>query len=247
MFPYPRRKELNVILFTSIFSTDKSLTEITLKMSFILRTLTIFRVSKLFWIDDLRNKYIKRVIIDIINYALKPPYLKKEIKIRKTLSKVGLLNPINIPSHIVEKEAIEGEYRIGSKGFFGLESKINTKSNVILIVNSNPVRIKEYNFYPYYNGFKFYFLNKNNILGKFENLLIASRSGKDPIKYSSEIKDMYEKKGITLIIGPPSGGLLKQLSDYIHVYNFLPNQGVKDIRVEEALISSLSILNFILG
>lgn len=248
IFPYSRRKDLNVILFLSIFSTERSLSEITLKVSFITRVLTIFRVTNLYWIKDINNRKLEKIISDITNYALQPPYLKKDIPLKKSLSKAGLLNPINIPSHIVAKEPIEGEYRIGKKGIFGLKDRIQTKSKIILITDSNTLKFREYNIYPYYNGFKFYFLKIDN-LKKFDNLIIGSRSGKDPLAEKNEIKKLYESKGISLLIGPPEGKVLKEfdIQHNEHIYNFIPHQGVKDIRAEEALLSSLSVLNFILG
>lgn len=46
MFPFPRRKKLSVVLFTSIFDTEKKLEEIIYKLGFIIRTLVIFRFLK---------------------------------------------------------------------------------------------------------------------------------------------------------------------------------------------------------
>lgn len=247
IFPFPRRKDLNVILFTSIFYADKTLTEITLKTSFIIRTLSIFRVSNLYFIDDLKDSKVKKTVMDIINYALLPPYLKKKIPLKPTLKKVGLLNPVNIPSHMVEKEAIEGEYRVGDNGNFGLKSKISANSKTILVINSNPLKVIPYDFFPYYNGFKTKFIEQDQI-SSFDNIIVGSRSGKNPFEEINRIKELYEKRGITLLIGPPQGGVLKNINvGKKYVYNFVPNQGVKDIRAEEALLISLSILNFILG
>ena len=248
IFPFPRRKELNVVLFTSIFSTDKTLTEITLKTSFIVRTLSIFRVSNLYFIDDLKDPEIKKTITDIINYALLPPYLKKKMPLKATLKKAGLINPVNIPSHIVEKDAVEGEYRIGEEGDFGLKNKIKSKSRVILVINSNPLKIKPYDFFPYYEGFKIKFLEQDQVFS-LKNLIIGSRSGKNPFDEISKIRELYEKYGISLLIGPPQGGVLKniKIKNYDYIYNFIPNQGVKDVRAEEALLASLTVLNYILG
>lgn len=249
MFPYPRRKNLDVILFTSIFSTERTLTEITLKLSFIIRTLTIFRVSNLYFIDDLKDKKVRKTVTDIINYALLPPYLKKEVPIKNTLKKVGILNPINIPSHLVSKEVIEGEYRVGKKGNFGFKAKERNKikNECILVIDSLNSEFIPCNFYPYYTGFSTSFITEEELEKIKEKVIFASRSGKDPLKYRNEIKELYEKNGIALVIGPPQGGLLKKFRNTDYVYNFIPYQGVKDVRSEEALISSLTILNFILG
>lgn len=248
IFPFPRRKDLNVVLFTSIFSTEKTLTELTLKTSFIVRTLSIFRVSNLYLVDDLKEPKIKKTITDIINYALLPPYLKKKVPLKTTLKKAGLINPVNIPSHIVEREAIEGEYRVGEKGEFGLVNKIKTKSKFILVINSNPLKVKPYKLFPYYNGFKIRFIGQDQIFS-MKNLVIGSRSGKNPFDEINKIKELYEKYGLTLLIGPPQGGILKnmKIEKYEYIYNFVLNQGVKDVRAEEALLASLSVLNYILS
>ena len=247
IFTFPRRKDLNVILFTSIFSTDKTLTEITIKTSFIVRTLSIFRVSNLYLVNDLKDSRVKKTVMDIINYALLPPYLKKKVPLKSTLKKAGLINPVNIPSHIVEREAVEGEYRVGKEGEFGFESR-NIKSKSILVINSNPLKVKPYDFFPYYNGFKTKFIKQDQIF-LMNNLVIGSRSGKNPFNEIDKIKKLYENCGISLLIGPPQGGLLKNMNSkkYEYIYNFIPNQGVKDVRAEEALLASLSILNYILG
>ena len=247
IFPFPRRKDLNVILFTSIFSTDKTLAEITIKTSFIVRTLSIFRVSNLYLVDDLKDSRVRKTVTDIINYALLPPYLKKKVPLKTTLKKAGLINPANIPSHIVERETIEGEYRVGENGEFGLRN-IKSKSKSILVINSNPLKVKSYDLFPYYNGFKTRFIGQDQI-SLMNNLVIGSRSGKNPFNDISKIKELYEKNGISLLIGPPQGGILKNINvlKYEYIYNFIPNQGVKDVRAEEALLASLSILNYILG
>lgn len=247
IFPFPRRKNLNVILFTSVFSTDKTLAEITIKTSFIVRTLAIFRVSNLYLVDDLNDSQVKKTVTDIISYALLPPYLKRKVPLKTTLKKAGLINPVNIPSHIVEREAVEGEYRVGENGEFGLRN-IKSKSKSILVINSNPLKVKSYDMFPYYSGFKTRFIGQDQIFS-MNNLVIGSRSGKNPFEDIGKIKELYEKNGISLLIGPPQGGILKNINikKYEYVYNFIPNQGVKDVRAEEALLVSLSILNYILG
>ncbi|MEM0122154.1 MAG: hypothetical protein QXG79_02010, partial [Saccharolobus sp.] len=52
MYPFPRYRSLNVGLFLSIFDVENTLSEITLKLSFILRVAFTFRVSKIYWIND---------------------------------------------------------------------------------------------------------------------------------------------------------------------------------------------------
>jgi len=245
MFEFPRRKELNVALFSSILSVESSIEEITLKISEIFRYLLIFRVSKLYIINDSPKLY--NIIRKIFDYAILPQYLKRTIPRQEELSKVGLLSPMNIYSHIVHKLPTEGEVRIGKEGNFGFKNSLNTKDSSILILDSVKLRYIKYPFI-YYSGFKLIKCNLDDIKTK-KNLIIGSRNGKDPFLYKREIADLYEKNGITLLIGPPKGNLINSfgLEFLIKSYNFIPKQGVSDIRAEEALISSLSILNLIIG
>jgi predicted SPOUT superfamily RNA methylase MTH1 len=245
MFEFPRRKELNVALFSSILSVESSIEEITLKVSEIFRYLLIFRVSRLYIINDSSRLY--NIIRKIYDYAILPPYLKKTIPRQEELSKVGLLSPMNIYSHIVHRLPIEGEVRIGKGGNFGFKHSLNTKGSSVLILDSTKLDYIKYPFI-YYPGFKLVKCSLDTIKNK-KNLILGSRSGKDPLLYKKEIIDMYEKNGITILIGPPKGNLINSLGSQFLMksYNFIPKQGVSDIRAEEALMSSLSILNLIIG
>lgn len=246
MFPFPRRKELNLAIYSSFF-LEKTANEQIFYIALLFRTLIVFRVSKLYLVNANNRLYSK--LKKLAKYALSPPYLKREIPLDKDLSKVGLLPPMNMQSHIVHKFLVEGEIRIGKKGNFGIkELEIPyAKFDSILITDSiNRKFIK----YPkiYYNGFTVHKITLQDLLKK-ENLIIGSRSGKDPFKYKSEIQEIYDKMGLTLLIGPPEGNLLRSIKCERCIkfaYNFVPKQGVSDVRVEEAIISALSILNFIL-
>jgi predicted SPOUT superfamily RNA methylase MTH1 len=255
MFLYPRRKNLSVILFTSIFDTENSLSEITLKLSYIIRFLVDFRVSELWWVRDSKRKGIEKIIRDLVEYALAPPYAKRYIPIRPTLKKVGLLEPVNIPAHVVINGGAEGEIRISVNGDIGLNKKKEKLCNkkYCLIIDSESGEIVSYPFYPYYTGFKLHFIDKKQFLmilnDKIEssNILIGSRIGVNIQTISEKIKEIYESKGLRVVIGPPKEGLAKYLNSFNgFLINFLPKQGVKDVRAEEALMASLTLLNYFL-
>ncbi|MCH4814929.1 MAG: putative RNA uridine N3 methyltransferase [Saccharolobus sp.] len=248
MFPFPRYKPLNVALFLSIFDIENSLLEITLKLSFILRVTNTFRVNKIYWItDSVNSAKLEKIIKDLTKYALLPPYLKKYVPISRNLKKVGLMSPLAIPYHLIFKQVVEGEIRLGFKGDFGLKKRINSSSKSILITDSLKVGYIDYSGF-YYSGVKNEFVDFNKILN-FDNLIIASRNGKNPLKAKEELANLYSKYGLTLLIGPPAGNLLQRLGkQYLDKsYNFVIKQGVLDIRAEEALAYSLSILNLLLS
>ncbi|AKA74047.1 hypothetical protein SULI_09060 [Saccharolobus solfataricus] len=248
MFPFPRYKPLNVVLFLSIFDVENSLLEVTLKLSFILRVTTTFRVNKIYWItDSLNSRKLEKIITDITKYALLPPYLKKYVPISRNLKKVGLMSPLGIPYHFIFKQAVEGEIRLGYKGDFGLNKKLNSSSKTILITDSLKAGYIDYRGF-YYTGVKNEFIDFKKVFN-FDNLIIASRSGKNPLQAKEQLTNLYNKYGLTLMIGPPTGNLLQRLGkQYLDKsYNFVIKQGVSDIRAEEALAYSLSILNLLLS
>ncbi|BDC19328.1 putative RNA uridine N3 methyltransferase [Acidianus sp. HS-5] len=246
MFPYKRRNELNIAFFSSIFSIEKNLTEKTLKASLLFRFFIEFRVTNVYIICPNSSNKEFELLKELSDYALTPPYLKKYIPISHNLKKVGLLSPMNLPFHIVHKLPIEGEIRIGKNNDFGLPQKIRTRHKSIIIVDSVKDSFIQYPLI-YYNGFEIHKTNIEDILTK-DNLIIGSRNGKDPLKYKDEIVSMYEEKGLTVLIGPPEGMLIKKLGENFlkKSYNFIIKQGVSDVRAEEAIISSLSLLNAIL-
>ncbi len=244
MFEFPRRKDLNVVLFSSTLGIESSLEEITLKLSEIFRYLLLARVSNLLVVDDSNGLY--KLIKEIHRYALTPPYLKRKIPKKRALSKVGLLAPMNVYYHVVHRFPVEGEVRIGKNGDFGLKERLGKEFDTVLITDSTKMKYVPYQ-RVYYDGFQ---LRKIKLpeVEKMSNVIVGSRSGKDPFLHSEEIRKLYEAGGLTLILGPPKGELIRNLGEkYIsRSYNFVPRQGVSDVRVEEALAFSLAVLNSIL-
>mgnify|MGYP001770644458 CR=1 FL=1 len=237
---FPRRRPLNVVLFTSTFSTEKTLLEITLKLGLILRVLLVFRVTSVYWVLD--EKRYKKIIEDVTEYALKPPYLKKGIPKKRTLRFVGLLPPFLPATYDLVKGGAEGELRVLERGNAGLDRKLKKPDGVYILTDNLRARLRKYGD-VYYRGFRTYFVDEVE-LEKLNNVVIGDRFGSSINDVKDELIKKFEEGGLTLVIGPPSG--LKPGLRGVRV-NFVPNQGVKDVRTEEALISALAILNSILG
>lgn len=113
----------------------------------------------------------------------------------------------------------------------------------MLVVNSEKCKALRYTS-PFYEGPSIETISELD-LGKINNVVIASRSGLDPLESIGTLRSMYQSHGITLLIGPPSGGI-KSLFKAYPSFNFIRKQGVSDVRSKEALIASLTVLNFIL-
>jgi len=112
---------------------------------------------------------------------------------------------------------------------------------------------------PYYFGFVIDVtdLNLKELISSFkrDSLVIAtSKYGREVHKEEQNLlKLMKERNKLLLIFGSPFRGLYEMaekegfdLDDEVHVtLNFVPGQGTKTVRVEEALYSTLAIINFL--
>ncbi|ABP94267.1 MULTISPECIES: putative RNA uridine N3 methyltransferase [Metallosphaera] len=241
MFPFPRAHPLNVAIYPDMFTLKNNLTVFTLEVSDVIRALVEFRVTRLYLVDRGERSHLSR-IRKLMTYAMTPPYLKRNIGIDPDLSKAGLLQPINTPYHAVSNVPVEGEIRLVQRGNSGLKG-CEGKNGFMLVVNSEKCKALRYTS-PFYEGPSIETISELD-LGKINNVVIASRSGLDPLESIGTLRSMYQSHGITLLIGPPSGGI-KSLFKAYPSFNFIRKQGVSDVRSKEALIASLTVLNFIL-
>ncbi|MCQ4349622.1 MAG: hypothetical protein NO126_02035 [Sulfolobales archaeon] len=231
---------MEVVLFLSTFSQESSLLEITMKLGTILRYVNIFRVSELTWIVD-RSEFLD-IVREITDYAQEVPYLKKFISLKKNLKYVGLLPPMSVPSHVVSKQAVEGEIRKVKDGEAGLGKKVRRRDGYVLVTDSRTIRVVPYE-NVFYEGPRVRFVRSLGELEKGRFTVVGDRYGENFDKISSLLASKYEESGIRLIIGPPTG-LPPDVLGYR--VNFVMNQGVRDVRTEEALSVALAQLNSVL-
>ena len=189
------------------------------------------------------------------------------------LKYAGVMTPLKIPSHLAPSElkmVKVGDVREGLiihyKGAKFLDIGINhlipyfgkTKYNVRVIIQIKTINpkltVKEIrkDEVKKYWGYKvkeraslISILNEWN--GK---IILTSRKGKIPT--NTEIKQYVNTgKQVLVVFGSPEKGVHQILGYNIkkvqnsHVLNFFPNQATETVRFEEALLGTLSILNFI--
>ncbi len=240
MMPFPRRKPLNVVLFLSTFSQETTILEVTLKLGELLRIASAFRVTNLFWINDYPKA--RDLVREISSYALTPPYLKKLIPLKRNLKYVGLLPPINVPTHVVLREPVEGEVRLVKKGETGLNVRLGEKEGYYLVVDSAGPKLRKYQDF-YYSGPRVRIASSIDQVYDGSFVVIGDRYGVDFWSLKNEIRQKYESYGLTVIIGPPQGLTTEVRGLGV---NFVKNQGVKDVRTEEALASALALINAVI-
>jgi Uncharacterized conserved protein len=149
---------------------------------------------------------------------------------------------MNVPSHVVSKRAVEGEIRKVKDGEVGLGKKVRRRGGYVLVTDSRAIRAVPYE-NVFYEGPRVRFVRSLDELEKGRFTVVGDRYGENFDKISSLLASKYEESGIRLVIGPPTGlppGVLG------YRVNFVMNQGVRDVRTEEALSIALTQLNSVL-
>lgn len=243
------------------------------KASSIARACAIFKVSTIFIYDESRNEADRFLLATILKYLETPQYLRRDLfpKIDE-LKYAGVMHPLQIPHHSLSAnidELKEGDIReaavVHYKGkkfvdigvhklipYYGKEHEkkritvqIKTTQPVITIKEITDIHIKQYWGYKVKER-----PSLANILDEWKgNILLTSRKGKDATQ--AHVKE-YAKSDKPLLIafGAPDRGLYDILGRRINevqnakVLNFFPEQGTATVRLEEAMLGVMSILNF---
>ena len=223
--------------------------------------------------DDSNAGFLK-LLMEYLNTA---PYLRKRLyRIRRELRYAGVLPPLNIPTHPESRSIDVEHYREGlvlesDKGSFieaGLGKPIRVRkrlkegTRIILKISPSRGRLKvsaisrrKSEIYP---GFRVGVAGEklSEIVKAYDLRIATSRKGRDILILLDELrKGIGEAKRICIAFGSAREGLyeiaerqgfsLEESFDY--VLNTFPGQGVKTIRVEEAVAYTLAIFNLLLG
>ncbi len=226
------------------------------KIGIIGRAAAVFRVEKIYiYHDPILDE--SDLIKEILEYLETPQYLRKHIfPIKKSLRYAGLLPPLQIPSHkpkslkigevregVVVKVAPDGTAwaDIGLKALALFRGKARKGARVtVRVCSKNPLVVEEAKAEEYW-GYDVKKTELENLLRK-ENAIITSRKGRIP-----RIEEMKGDK--LLIFGNPKEGVLEiaerlGIHSDVDVWNMIPNQGSRTVRLEEAIIACLAIINY---
>ena len=223
--------------------------------------------------DDSNAGFLK-LLMEYLNTA---PYLRKRLyRIRRELRYAGVLPPLNIPTHPESRSIDVEHYREGlvlesDRGSLieaGLGKPIRVRkrlkkgARIILKVSPSRGRLKasavsrrKSEIYP---GFRVGVAGEklSEIVKVYDLRIATSRKGRDILTLLDELRNKIgEAKKICIAFGSAREGLyeiaerqgfsLEESFDY--VLNTFPGQGVKTIRVEEAVAYTLAIFNLLLG
>ena len=223
--------------------------------------------------DDSNAGFLK-LLMEYLNTA---PYLRKRLyRIRRELRYAGVLPPLNIPTHPESRSIDVEHYREGlvlesDKGSLieaGLGKPIRVRkrlkegTRIILKISPSRGRLKvsaisrrKSEIYP---GFRVGVAGEklSEIVKAYDLRIATSRKGRDILTLLDELrKRIDEAKRICIAFGSAREGLYEIAErqgfslegSFDYVLNTFPGQGVKTIRVEEAVAYTLAIFNLLLG
>ncbi len=264
--------KLSVAIPESALSDDSLKIDKTRKISVLARACSIFKIDTIYVYQDGDNKQDGSLLVMILKYLETPQFLRRRLFPKMNdLKFAGVLQPLKIPSHITpanSKKINSGDVRegivISIKGkkfvdvginqllqFFGTTS-IGKRVTVQFKEGYPKLSVKEINKneVPDYWGYSVKErANLFSLLNEWKgNIIITSRKGKTATK--EQISKYTKSEQPTLIVfGSPEKGVHEILGGRIKniqnskVLNFFPDQATQTVRLEEALLGTLAIIN----
>jgi predicted SPOUT superfamily RNA methylase MTH1 len=263
---------LSIAIPDSSLSDEALKVDKTRKISEIARACAIFRINTIYIYQDGSNKDDRNLMLLILKYLDTPQFLRKRLFPKMNdLKFAGVLHPLKIPSHVTPADAKKikkGDVREGIivsfKGrkfvdvginqlvqYFGHEN-IGKRTTVQFKAGYPKFEVKPITKgeAPNYWGFEIKErANLFSLISEWKGLtIITSKKGKTATieqisKYTSSTDPVLivfgsPEKGIHQILG----GKMSKLQNS-KTLNFFPNQATETVRLEEALLGTLSIIN----
>ncbi len=263
---------LSIAIPDSALSDETLKVDKTRKISVIARACAIFKINTIYIYQDGSNKEDRNLMLLILKYLDTPQFLRKRLFPKMNdLKFAGVLHPLKIPSHITPADAKKikkGDVREGItvsfKGrkfvdvginqlvqYFGHENigkrtTIQFKSGYPKF-EVKPITKEEA---PAYWGFTIKErANLFSLISEWKGLtIITSKKGKTATKEQIS-KYTNSTNPVLLVFGSPEKGVHQILGGKMSnlqnskTLNFFPNQATETVRLEEALLGTLSIIN----
>jgi methyltransferase len=275
--PFP---PLSVAIPDSSLIDSKSLLEKSLRVAQFARSLSIFRVEKVYVYKDMSTTATPhdfKLLTLLLEYLDTPQYLRKLLYPKmKYLQFAGMLPPIQSPHHkkfVRTSDVQSGEARAGvllkERGswvvdvgldrtipFIG-QTEISKKSNFKLIHKKGQLVAEEMqgklNDGDYWGYHVSIIHTLSDITKRLSDVkfLVTSRRGKSiSFIIPSITKKFKHASEVVLLFGSPRNDVWEIVSkndeNLINsslVVNMFPFQGTKTVRLEEALLGSLALIN----
>jgi len=264
--PRPKR----IVAIPSTLFASENLKLKTIKVGFLARALAIFRVEEVVIYVDKGERVNAELIADILRYIETPQYLRKVlIPLKPKLKYVGLIPPLRTPHHPTRDEKVE--FREGVvvfsrrgrvKADVGLKEPVIVQGHermgkrVTVKLRPSPAIVPK-SVVPYYWGYSVRIESSLSSLLKRTNAdlrIATSRCGDNVVKVWDRLKDDLKRADRVLVVfGAPDRGLFEMCEEegldihefFNYILNFIPDQGTRTVRTEEALYATLAILNIL--
>ena len=269
--------KLSIAIPDSSLTDEKTLENKTRKIASIARSCGIFRVDEIIiYRDGKGHENDSKLFVTILKYLETPQYFRRDVFGKTSLLKfVGALPPLKIPNQIGTsdpKELKKNDVREGVivriKGQKGVDIGVNQMINyyskhdigkriIVQIKNTFPdLSVKEITKNEISDYWSYNVRQSSNLLSVLSNWdgikILTSRKAKNLSQtHIGELKK--SEKSILVVFGSTNKGIHDMLGNKINTIqnaktvNFFPNQGTETVRVEEAIIGSLAILNAVIG
>ena len=245
----------------------------TKKISIIARACAIFKINQIFiYQDGKQNKSDSMLLSTSLKYLETPQYFRKQIFPKTQLLKyAGILQPLNISSHLTtsnQKMIKIGDMRealiINYKGkkfldiginkpiqYFG-KMKSGTRIAVQIKTTQPKLTIKEISREDIKDYWGYTVKERTNLFSILSSwkgkIILTSKKGKNyTILDTKKIAESNEP--ILIVFGTTNKGIHDILGTDIKkiqnakTFNFFPNQATQTVRLEEAILGVLSIIN----
>jgi hypothetical protein len=264
--------KLSVAIPDSALSDVSLKIDKTRKISVLARACAIFKIDTIYVYQEGNYKEDGDLLVTIFKYLDTPQFLRRRLFPKMNeLKFAGVLQPLKIPSHVTPVDANKikmGDVRegvvISIKGkqfvdiginepipFFGKEN-VGKRVTVQFKTGYPDFSIKEIQKNESLTYWGYTVKERANLFSLLTewrgNTIITSRKGKTATK---EQLSKYLNTDIPMLVvfGSPQkgvheilGGKLKNVQN-AKTLNFFPNQATETVRLEEALLGTLSIIN----
>ena len=247
----------------------------TKKISMIARTCAIFKINQIFiYQDEKGGKNDSALLSTSLKYLETPQYFRKQLFPKSNLLKyAGVLQPLNISSHLTtskQKMMKIGDTRdaliINYKGkkfldiginkliqYFG-KMKPGTRIAIQVKTTQPKLTIKEISREDIKDYWGYNVKERANLLSILSawkgKIILTSKKGKNFTM--TEAKKMFgTNEPILVVFGTTTKGVYDILGTDIKkiqnskIFNFFPKQGTQTVRLEEAILGTLSIINIL--
>ena len=264
---------LSIAIPDSSLADESTILFKTKKISMIARACAIFKINQIYiYQDGKQNKNDSALLSTSLKYLETPQYFRKEIFPKSQLLKyAGVLQPLNISSHLTtsnQKMIKIGDIRdaliVNYKGkkflniginkliqYFG-KMKSGTRIPIQIKTTQPKLTVKEISREDIKDYWGYNVKERANLLSILSTwkgkIILTSKKGK---KFTIlDAKKMAESnEPILIVFGATNKGIYDILGTDIKkiqnakIFNFFPNQATQTVRLEEAILGILSIIN----